>query len=187
MVSNFCCLRFYPGCWSLIILIDHWSFFWRSFIASIRWSSSILTSIGAILSLGCNASVGVDFMTLKMSIKALFWAASESLQCLHVYIVCPQIMLPYSSLEQMKDLKIQTARFVHMSWNSVYLLYTFLHLLAMYSMWSVKVRSSSMTTSSTHWEGTFLSGVPLMLNGIGGEARYSFCCRKSSMLFSWYL
>ena len=118
-----------------------------------------------------------------MSIKALFWAASESLQCLHVYIVCPQIMLPYSSLEQMKDLKIQTARFVHMSWNSVYLLYTFLHLLVMYSMWSVKVRSSSMTTSSTHWEGTFLSGVPLMLNGIGGEARYSFCCRKSSMLF----
>ena len=45
-------------------------------------------------------------VTFKMSIKALFWAASKSLQCLYVYIVFPQIMLPDSSLEQMKDLKI---------------------------------------------------------------------------------
>ena len=45
-------------------------------------------------------------VTFKMSIKALFWAASKYLQCLYVYIVFPQIMVPDSSLEQMKDLKI---------------------------------------------------------------------------------
>ena len=149
------------------------SFYWRSFIASIYCSSSSLRSVGTILSLNSNTSVGVDFMVLRMSIKAFLWATSKSLWCLSVYIVHSQLMLSYSSLEGIKDVKIWTAR-SGCTGNSVNLLYIFLHLLVMISMWGVTVRSSSITMLSICWEETFLWGVPLIVNYMGGEARVFF-------------
>ena len=149
------------------------SFYWRSFIASICCSSSSLRSIGTILSSNSNTSVGVGFMVLRMSIKAFLWPTSKSLWCLSVYLVHSQLMLPYSSLEGIKDVKIWTARSGRTG-NSVNLLYIFLHLLVMISMWGVTVRSSSITMLSICWEETFLWGVPLIVNYMGGEARVFF-------------
>ena len=149
------------------------SFYWRSFIASICCSSSSLRSIGTILSSNSNTSVGVGFMVLRMSIKAFLWPTSKSLWCLSVYLVHSQLMLPYSSLEGIKDVKIWTAKSGRTG-NSVNLLYIFLHLLVMISMWGVTVRSSSITMLSICWEETFLWGVPLIVNYMGGEARVFF-------------
>ena len=161
-----------------MLLVMNWSFFWRTFIATIQYSSSCLRCTGTILSSDSNASVVVDFIALKISIKALFWAASKNLWCLFVYNVDPQTMLPYSNLEQIKDLEIWTASSGRISGNSVNLLYAFLHLLVMYSMWGVKVRFSSMIMPSTCWEETFLRVVPWIVNGICGGAGVFFLLQK---------
>ena len=99
------------------------------------------------------------------------------------------MMLPYYSLEKIKDLQIWIARSGSISGNSVNLLYTFLHLLVMYSWWGVKMSFSSMIIPSTCQQETFLRGAPLIVNGIGGGAGGAFFVAENHVytLFSWYL
>ena len=104
----------------------------------------------------------------KISVKTLLWAASKNVQCLSLYIACPQIMLPYSILERIKGLKIWNARSRLISGNSVNLLYAFSHLLVLHSMWGMKVRSSSMIILSTRSKNTFLTswGITFIVENI---------------------
>ena len=112
--------------------------FWRSFIASICCNSSNLRSIsiGAIFSSLSRTSVGVDFITLRISFMAPLWASSRSFIYLNECIDCPHIIVPYSNFDWIKDLYNCTARSGLMPGKWINRLYTcLLFLCFLYEEW----------------------------------------------------
>ena len=117
-----------------MFLEKYLSFFWKSLISSFLCSPCRLRSIGAMQSSASMVSKGVNFIALSMNISAPSWATSVSLRYLMVCMVCYQMILPYSNLVRMKDLKIWMARSRPIFGNSVSLLYALFHLSVIFAM-----------------------------------------------------
>ena len=80
----------------------------------------------------------VDFIALRISFMAPFWAASRSFICLGECIDCPHIIVPYSNFKQIKYLYIYQLGMDACQWSrlSNYMLACFF--LVMFSTWGVK-------------------------------------------------
>ena len=104
-------------------------------------------------------------MALNINFNAPFWADSSCLRWFDLWMVWPQITLPYSNFEQINDLYICIARY------KMSLLYDLMiHFVVLWSIYGEKERSSSRIIPKTLWLETLFSGVPSMVKDINGEA-----------------
>ena len=117
-------VAFFPFVVFVIFVFKYQQFFWRSFIAFIRCSSSNLRSIDAIFSSLSRVSVELDFIALRISFMAPHWALSRSFICLNECVNCSDIIVPYSNFDLIKYLYIFKVRSGCMSGKRVNGLHT---------------------------------------------------------------
>ena len=127
-----------------MLLEIYFSFLGENLIALVLYSSCSLRSVGVMQSSTSISSKGVDFTALSINISAPFWAASRSLACLVVCMVCPHMMLPYSNLE--------------------WILYLFVIILTR----GLNERLLSIIIPNILWLETLLRDTPFMVSGTGG-------------------